>query len=149
MFRIYYYFSSAGPLGFSPIAPGTVGSLLSIFFLFLFPNLTMGIKLIISTIIFVLGAKAASEVEKKLKKQDPSLVVIDEIGGQLLTFLFITKLNILTLAEGFFIFRALDILKPWPISWAEKLPAGIGIMADDYVAGLIGSIILFGMYNLL
>jgi len=142
--KLYLYLASLGPLGFSPFAPGSVGSLLTIVLLGTYP-LSFWDKLILGLIIFIGGAYISSQVEKKQHQKDPSFIVIDEVGGQLITFLWIDKLNFWMLVLGFIIFRILDIFKPWPIYKIEKLPRGWGIMADDYLAGLIGSIFLYGI----
>ena len=68
-------------------------------------------------------------------------MVIDEVAGFLVTMVFL-PLTVWTCSAGFLLFRALDVLKPWPASRAEKLPGGWGIMADDVVCGLIANAII-------
>jgi len=142
--KLLFYLASLGPLGFSPLAPGTIGSLFTIVLLAIYP-LYFWDKVILGIIIFIGGSYLSTQIEKKQTQKDPSFIIIDEVGGQLITFLWIDKLNIWILILGFIIFRFLDIFKPWPICEAEKLPRGVGIMADDYLAGFIGSIILWGI----
>jgi phosphatidylglycerophosphatase A len=88
---------------------------------------------------------------------DPKEVVVDEWAGMLITLLPLSALQpenpssiTIGLISGFFVFRALDVLKPGLIGRAEKFPGAIGIMADDIVAGICGASILalflFAMY---
>src|SRR5262245_19386967 len=76
------------------------------------------------------GTWAADRAARQLGETDPGPVVVDEIAGQLLTLTFL-PLNLGVLAAGFVLFRALDVLKPWPANRLEALPGGSGIMADD------------------
>jgi phosphatidylglycerophosphatase A len=80
---------------------------------------------------------AAGVAETELKKQDPGPVVIDEVAGQLVTLL-LTGVGWKGAIAGFFIFRVLDILKPFPARRFERLHGGLGIMADDLMAGVYG-----------
>ena len=87
------------------------------------------------------GVAAAEVMERRLGYHDPSEVVVDEVAGFLITMLFL-PMTVATCAAGFLLFRALDILKPWPASRAEKLPGGWGIMADDVVCGVIANAVI-------
>ena len=78
---------------------------------------------------------------------DPKRAVWDEVAGMWLTCLFLPK-TLPWLAVAFLLFRALDILKPWPIRQYERLPGGYGIMADDVAAGVLGAAILNLVYQL-
>ncbi len=92
------------------------------------------------------GVAAATTMEGRLGYHDPSEVVIDEVAGFLVTMLWVEP-TVVTCAAGFLLFRALDVLKPWPASRAEKLPGGWGIMSDDLICGVIANaIIRLGMY---
>jgi phosphatidylglycerophosphatase A len=91
-------------------------------------------------------------------KNDPSEVVMDEFAGQALTFLPIPLLlprslsggeSFLLALFGFLLFRAFDILKPWPIRRLERLPGGLGILADDLAAGLGSAVVLYAAVRLL
>ena len=86
-----------------------------------------------------------------VSKPDPGIVVVDEVLGQWTTLLGATAFNWKTLLAGFLLFRLFDIWKPWPVRQFEKLPAGVGIVADDLAAGIYGALILyiggkFGLY---
>jgi phosphatidylglycerophosphatase A len=138
--------------GYSPIAPGTVGSLLGILLILLFSrfNLLGGQRLlfylIVVAIISAVGVWAASRAEILFNRKDPGQVVIDEVVGQLLTFglLFRHPRNWL-LILGFGFFRLFDIFKPFPIRRLEKAPMGYGIILDDLVAGFYASLVIYGI----
>ena len=68
-------------------------------------------------------------------------MVVDEVAGQLVTLL-LTGAGVRGSILGFFLFRALDIVKPFPANRLERLPAGYGIMADDLMAGLYGNLLM-------
>jgi phosphatidylglycerophosphatase A len=75
--------------------------------------------------------------------EDPGAVVIDEVAGQWLALLPCTAFGVWEIALAFILFRIADILKPWPASWADRnIPGGLGIMADDWVAGLYAALAL-------
>jgi len=91
------------------------------------------------TLIFIslLGLSASSKAAKFSGLQDPQFVVIDEVSGQLLTYIVaLAPLNWKYLLLGFILFRVFDIWKPFPARQAESLPGGWGIMADDWIAGI-------------
>lgn len=131
-------FASLGPAGRMPVAPGTWGSLVAaIIAPFVFMPLAREYRAGLLIIIFILGALAANRTEKILDKKDPGRVVIDELAGQWTTYLVFTTLSWLHIAVGFALFRVFDILKPHPVKYFEqRLPGGIGIMADDILAGV-------------
>lgn len=86
---------------------------------------------------------AATRVACFLKKKDPGLIVVDEVLGQWITLAGATVLNTRALVAGFVLFRLFDIWKPWPVRKLERLPEGIGIVADDLAAGVYGALILY------
>jgi phosphatidylglycerophosphatase A len=86
--------------------------------------------------IFVLGVWAASGAEKFFGQPDPRYVVIDEVMGQMLTFVARPNSSWKWLLVGFILFRIFDVAKPFPVRQAERLPAGWGIMMDDVAAGV-------------
>ncbi len=128
--------ATVGGVGYAPIAPGTAGSLVGLVVLF-------GVRLVgdpvfeLSTLLAVVlvGTWAAGVGERVAGREDPGLVVVDEVAGMLLTMLWI-PLTWLTGIIGFLAFRVFDIIKPFPAGRAERLPGGVGIMADDLVAGV-------------
>lgn len=131
--------------GMIPGAPGTYASMLATLAFFLVFSLRHRIEpaLHLSAVglIAALGTLAAAEVSRLRGEEDPPIVVIDEIAGQLTAFLFlpVTSFNLLA---GFFLFRLFDIWKPFPINRLERLPNGVGIMADDLLAGAYANAVL-------
>jgi phosphatidylglycerophosphatase A len=145
-------------VGYIPVAPGTWGSGVGVLIyllmqaasikLFLFaerygwtlPSLeSFRTSFILLFLIFltIAGIKAASRVEIILRRKDPGIVVIDEVVGQLITFLFLPfNIGFGAILVGFFIFRVFDIWKPYPLKRLEALESGLGIMADDVLAGV-------------
>ena len=95
-------------------------------------------------LLFAAGVWAASEAERALGRTDPGPVVIDEVVGVLITLLWIPVTPLGALA-GFLIFRVLDVVKPWPSRQFESLHGGLGIMADDGMAGVYGQLLLRGL----
>ena len=96
-----------------------------------------------------LGVWAAGEAEKFFGRTDPGQVVMDEVVGQMLTFLLIPHATWKWLVGGFLLFRAFDIVKPFPARQAERIPRGWGIMLDDVIAGVYGLAVLavIGLVN--
>jgi hypothetical protein len=74
-------------------------------------------------------------------RKDPGHVVVDEVAGQVLTLVCLDT-GVLGLLIGFGLFRFFDILKPWPVRQCEAFPGGLGIMADDLMAGVYGWMVL-------
>ena len=148
--KIAYLVASYCGLGFSPIAPGTVGSLftLPLAFICAYYGGLQGI-LWLSLIAFILGVTASKEV-LKYTKHDPSLIVIDEVAGQVLSFVFLAdglRGNIhawLVYFAGFAFFRLFDIWKPQPVRWADRqLLNAWGVMLDDIFAGTYAACCLY------
>ena len=135
-------FAEAYPIGHSKYAPGTMGSLIGVLVgYFLILNLDIKFYLIF-LIIFIIISYFLCESHLKLYNIiDPKKVVIDEISGQFIAILGCVQSDksiyiFLSLLLSFVLFRFFDITKVGPIKRFENLPNGIGIMADDIVAGL-------------
>ena len=95
----------------------------------------------------LLGIWAASRATKLFKNKDPQQAVVDEVIGQLLTFLFVPfGVSWKYILAGFLLFRLFDIWKPYPIDSLQNLPAGIGVCADDILAGVYAGAILSLFY---
>ncbi|MBW6483745.1 MAG: phosphatidylglycerophosphatase A [Vicingaceae bacterium] len=133
--------------GFSPFAPGTAGAIVGCAFLWVFnyfhifpthPNPELFIGLII--VVTLVGIYATNQLEKEWGK-DPQKVVIDELIGVWIAMVFIpfTWLNVLI---AFGLFRFFDILKPLGIRKMENFKGGIGVMADDVLAGIYANLVL-------
>lgn len=92
--------------------------------------------------LFALGVWAAGHAERFFGRIDPSQVVIDEVVGQMITFLARPEASWKSLLAGFVLFRILDVVKPFPARRAERLPQGWGVMLDDIVAGVYSLLVL-------
>jgi phosphatidylglycerophosphatase A len=152
-------------VGYFPIAPGTLGALVGVGLyltiwsgadhlltsralanrlttVYVFTPLMTAMLLAILAVTLI-GIWAATRSERLQQKKDPSIVVIDEVAGQMIALLsgpfwIQTWWSILT---AFILFRAFDIWKPYPIRRLEKLESGLGIMADDVLAGIYALIV--------
>lgn len=136
------FLASFGYVGYFPIAPGTAGSAaaLPLFYLLRWFGVPW-VELVAIAAVFVIGVWAAQGTEVALGRKDPGLVVIDEVLGMLIT-LALLPVSIWGVLLGFLLFRALDVIKPYPAAQLEHLHGGLGIMADDAVAGLYSHILL-------
>jgi phosphatidylglycerophosphatase A len=132
-------------IGLIPGVPGTYGSLAAslVFALICYWGGWIRPELHVSTVglICLAGIISAENVSHDKGIEDPSIVVIDEVAGQLVAFLFL-PVNAFNLICGFVAFRAFDIWKPFPIRRLEALKGGVGIMADDLLAGVYANLAL-------
>ena len=129
-------------VGFFPLAPGTLTSLIVVILYKLFlHNLPWPIYLLIFIFLFFSGVFASSIYSSELKRKDPRRIVIDEACGQLLV-LFRMPESLFILFLVFFLFRLFDIIKPYPIRKVEKLQKGWGIMIDDIIAAAYAALII-------
>ncbi len=135
--------------GLAPVAPGTFGTLAALPLCWaLGRNLPLWGYLLSTAALFFLGWWAAAWVVRSYKIQDPGLIVIDEWAGMALTWLPVAywphAQNLwLALTVAFLSFRATDIAKPWPASWADtQLHGGFGAMLDDAFAGVWSAAIM-------
>ena len=123
--------------GFLPKAPGTWGSLFALPFAWLLVA-AGGAPLLAGAvaILFLIGWWASSHYIEQSGIDDPGSVVVDEVAGQWLTLVAV-PLDPLLYLIGFLLFRIFDIIKPWPVSWADRrVGGGLGVMLDDILAGL-------------
>ena len=131
--------------GYFPVAPGTWGSLPGLALAWGLARLAGDWAVAAgAAVVSVLGVWAAGRAESILGEKDPGPVVVDEIAGQMVSLLFLPQ-SPRVLVGGFLLFRALDVLKPWPANRLEDLPGGSGIMADDLMVGLYANLILHGL----
>ena len=140
--------SSALGVGFFPLAPGTAGTLIpGVPLAWLVSGRGPSSALVLVALLFAVGCWAAGVYERIFRKRDPSVVVLDEVVGFLITMVGLPRDWHLFLI-GFLVFRGLDILKPWPAGLVDRrVPGGLGIMLDDVVAGLYARLILEGIYR--
>jgi phosphatidylglycerophosphatase A len=138
------WIATCGGVGYFPVAPGTAGSAVGIVLVAALGRAELGpgwswVLLGAAAVsIFVVGAWAASRAEKFFARTDPPYVVIDEVAGQLITFLARPDASWKWLLAGFVLFRFFDVVKPFPARRAEHLRGGWGIMMDDVLAGVYG-----------
>ena len=129
-------------IGTIPFAPGTFGSILGLPIVYLLSrlNLLLSVSFILLFIFFAIGI--ASAAEKILNQKDPSEIVVDEIAGLMVSFTGL-PFDLKTAIAGFIVFRAFDILKPFPIRMLQdKLNGGSGVVLDDVLAGIYTNLIL-------
>ena len=151
LYRFLCYTASSGfGVGYFPIASATAGSFATLPFAFAAAYF-WGVWGIVLLAIFsmVIGTIASKEV-LKYTEHDPSIIIIDEVVGQLITFAFVANATVGNLNAwpayiiGFFLFRFFDILKPQPAKWADtKLLNEWGVMLDDVFAGVYACITLY------
>jgi phosphatidylglycerophosphatase A len=127
--------------GYSPVAPGTAGSLVGLLLFLPLAGRAFWIQLSAVVAVTILGVLAGGRLATMLGAKDPGVVVIDEVAGQWITFLALPMTPV-TAVAGFLLFRAMDIRKPWPARALERLPGGLGIMADDVAAGIYAHLLL-------
>ena len=132
--------------GYSPAAPGTAGSLggLAIgIVLHQFAGFDWWRFLLLGAIACIPGVWAATRTARALGVKDPGMVVVDEVIGQWITLAGAHPFNWKSYAAAFLLFRIFDIWKPAPVRQLEKLPEGLGIVADDVAAGCYAAILLW------
>lgn len=136
------FFATFTYVGYAPVAPGTFGSaagLVVYYLVHLAGRRSVELGVILG--IFLLGIWSGTEAEHHFGGTDPGPVVIDEVMGMLITLAFL-PVTITGAIAGFFIFRVLDVIKPWPSGRLESLPGGLGVMADDGMAAIYGNVIM-------
>jgi phosphatidylglycerophosphatase A len=135
--------ATVGGLGrIVPAAPGTLASFVTLF-------LAWGLAAVHGQLLVLVAAITAMAVgfwgtelyARQRGANDPSECVIDEVAGQLIACAFAPR-TLVFYFLAFLLFRLLDIVKPWPISAAERLAGGLGIMADDVIAGLLAGVLI-------
>jgi len=134
-------------VGYLPLIPGTFGSLAAVLLLLPIAD-NPGLHIVSCLVLLVLGFLVCGPAEKEFGRKDPSRVVIDEVAGIFLSFLFIHPLDTRTILIGFFIFRLFDTLKPYPVSALQNLKGGLGIMLDDVMAAVYTNIVLQAVLRL-
>lgn len=132
----FWLIGTLGGVGRSPVAPGTCGAFVTLPFAWAIQAFfgTQGLMIAVVVLFFV-GWMAAHYVCVEMADSDPQEVVIDESVGQLIALFFI-PMNWHWYVVAFILFRAFDIIKPWPINYVEtRFDNGFGVMLDDVVAG--------------
>ena len=145
MRRLGMFIATCGYLGYVPIAPGTFGSAagLAVFYAVRSTG-SVSVELAAIVVLFAIGVWSGTVAEHHFGGTDPGPIVLDEVVGMLIT-LALLPVNLTGAIAGFLIFRVLDVLKPWPAAGFEKLPGGLGVMADDGMAALYGNLLMRGL----
>jgi phosphatidylglycerophosphatase A len=147
--RLGVFIATCAHVGYAPVAPGTFGSAVGLVVYYLVRRQTStAVELGAIALILVVGLWSATEAEHHFGGIDPGPVVIDEVIGMLIT-LALHPVNVVGAIIGFFIFRVLDVVKPWPARRLELLPGGFGVVLDDVMAGVYGNLLLWGLVRLL
>lgn len=128
--------------GLSPVAPGTAGSLAALLPYFLLRELWWPWYLLIVALAFVLGVWASEKIVRRLQLDDPGVIVWDEFVGQWIA-LIAAPHDWRWIIVAFVLFRFFDVLKPWPVSLADRrIKGGFGVMFDDVLAGIYALLVL-------
>lgn len=128
-------------VGRIPKAPGTFGSLAAVPLALLLQPGGEVFYMVVTLLLAAVAIWVAQAYEAQFKTHDPKEVVIDEVVGVLIAFTMLTTWS--SLLAAFLLFRLFDILKPFPVGWADKkLEGGLGVVADDILAGIFASLIM-------
>ena len=142
MRRLGVFVATCGYIGYAPIAPGTFGSAAGLAVYYLIRSTgSIAVELGVIVVLFAIGVWSGNEAERHFGKVDPGPVVIDEVFGMLITVALL-PVNMIGAIVGFLLFRVLDVFKPWPSGRFERLPGGLGVMADDGMAAVYGNIVM-------
>lgn len=131
--------------GYFPWGPGTIGSIAAAALAWLASAAGYGRPALMAITVVLLGPGiwAAGVTARLVGREDPGIVVVDEVLGLWVTLWAVPELTWKTLGLGLLLFRLFDIWKPWPVRKLEELPGGLGIVADDLAAGIYGALILY------
>jgi phosphatidylglycerophosphatase A len=132
--------ATAGGAGYAPVAPGTVGTAVGLLLWWVLPR-AVPVQALVVVLLFVVGSWSGTVAERHFQTTDPGQVVADEVMGMLITLLM-NPVGWKGALTGFLLFRVMDIVKPPPANWLERLPGGIGIMADDAMAAIYANLAL-------
>jgi phosphatidylglycerophosphatase A len=127
-------------VGYVPYAPGTFGSAAGLLFWWLLPH-SFTIQLAAIVLVFAVGSWSGNVAERHFKASDPAPVVIDEVMGMWITLL-LNPVGWQGAVIAFLLFRLFDVIKPYPANRLERLPGGLGVMADDGMAAIYSNIVL-------
>ena len=139
--NIILFIAQGAYSGRAPIAPGTAGTLVGILLYLLARDLGGLWYGAVCAAVIGIGTWAAGKAERMFGAKDHSTIVIDEIAGFLVAMLLVPG-TWQYITAAFFLFRAFDIVKPFPLRWLEHLPGGLGVMLDDIGAGIYTNVVL-------
>lgn len=136
--------ATLGGIGRAPLAPGTAASLLAVGAYCALWGMGRHLPALFVLLLAPLAVWASGRYEAAVSRRDPPEIVVDEWVGQLVCLLG-AEPTLGAMAAGFFLFRALDIIKPPPLRRLERLAGGAGVVADDVGAGVLGWAALRGL----
>jgi phosphatidylglycerophosphatase A len=140
--RLAVFIATAGYSGYFPIAPGTVGSAVGLLvYALVWWSGSHALESGLIAVLFAVGVWAGTIAERYFGGVDPGPIVMDEVVGMLITLAFI-PVGITGALAGFLLFRAFDIIKPYPAGRLEALHGGLGVMADDAMAAVYANLSL-------
>ena len=143
MNAVVKYFVTLFGIGFISTAPGTLGSIFTIFVWYLsITLLNIYFFYLVFILVFIIAFKSVGIYLNNESKDDPSEVVIDEFIGQSIPLLFLIDYNLYEVLLAFCAFRFFDITKIYPINRAEKISGARGVIFDDVIAGIYSLIII-------
>ena len=138
--RLGLFIATCGYLGYVPVAPGTFGSAAGlVVFAALRWSGSPALEPAVIILLFAVGVWSANAAERHFGGVDPAPVILDEVVGMLITLAFL-PVNITGAVVGFLLFRLFDVVKPWPANRLEAVHGGLGVMADDAMAGVYGNV---------
>ena len=140
--RLLCNLATLGPIGHLRPAPGTIGSFAALGTGYMIASLSLGVLVAAILAISILGVFAAERYGQRTGKKDASEIIIDEVAGQWIP-LVIIPLDVTWYIAAFLLFRFFDISKIGPVGHAEKFTGGIGVVADDLVAGILAALVLW------
>lgn len=123
--------------GYSPVAPGTVGTLGALPLAYLLATLGTAPYWLGTVALTALGVWASGRYARDLGDEDPPSAVIDEVSGTLIAVGFVLGTGLVPVIAAILLFRLFDIWKPGPIDSVQHLHGGLGVMADDVLAGIL------------
>ena len=142
MTRLAFAIATVFKAGYVPIAPGTIGSVVGLLVFWLIKDsASFTVQMLVIGALFFAGVWASTLVEQDLERQDPGIVVVDEVVGMLVALMLLPPTTTVIFV-AFFLFRLFDIVKPYPARWCAQLSGGRGIMMDDVVAGLYANVLI-------
>lgn len=135
-----------------PVAPGTAGAVEGVAIFLAIAALRLDhvalicVLIVLNVALFFAGVWSSGRTCKMTGLEDPRIVVVDEVSGQLIALTplaLLPTLSITMVIIGFLLFRLFDIFKPYPIRKLERLPGGFGVMTDDVLAGVYAALLLW------
>lgn len=135
--------ATAGGAGYSPVAPGTCGTVVAVPLAYLTASMPWWAFLALTAAVTLLGIWAADRADRSWGTHDSGRIVIDEVAGYFVTVAAVDRADWLVLLVGFVVFRALDIGKPPPVRAIDRrVGGGAGVVLDDVAAGVYGCMLM-------